>query len=143
MRTVSKQHLLSNRRVLLVEGGKLDRVRNWKGTEQLENRVSSITAENVEFLKSEHLWPLGLTIRLADLDSTHSCFRHRRLAVYREIPIMPRQGYARKYSRSRSLSLPRIRILKIITSHLIRYGPLQAPLPLRSISPPLDPQWRT
>lgn len=55
MRTVSKQHLLSNRRVLLVEGGKLDRVRNWKGTEQLENRVSSITAENVEFLKSEHL----------------------------------------------------------------------------------------
>jgi ubiquinone biosynthesis monooxygenase Coq6 len=50
---VSKEHLLSNRRVLLVDGGKLDRVRNWKGTEHLENRVSSITAENVEFLKSK------------------------------------------------------------------------------------------
>ena len=53
LRVVSKEHLLSNRRVLLVEGGKLDRARNWKGTEHLENRVSSITAENVEFLKSE------------------------------------------------------------------------------------------
>lgn len=50
---VSKESLLDNAKVLLVEGGSLDRVREWTGNGDWENRVSSLTAANVEFLKSE------------------------------------------------------------------------------------------
>lgn len=40
-------------RILLVEGGSLDRVRSWTGRGEWENRVSSLTAENVQFLRGE------------------------------------------------------------------------------------------
>ncbi|GHJ84897.1 hypothetical protein NliqN6_1299 [Naganishia liquefaciens] len=43
-------------RILLVEGGSLDRVRSWTGHGEWENRVSSLTAENVQFLKDIGAW---------------------------------------------------------------------------------------
>ena len=53
-RTVSKPAVMrDDTRILLVEGGSLDRVRSWTGHGEWENRVSSLTAENVQFLKGE------------------------------------------------------------------------------------------
>lgn len=50
--TVSKPALMrDDTRILLVEGGSLDRVRSWSGKGEWENRVSSLTAENVQFLR--------------------------------------------------------------------------------------------
>ncbi|KAK4683504.1 hypothetical protein P7C73_g6748, partial [Tremellales sp. Uapishka_1] len=42
---------LRDSRILLLEGGSLDRVRNWTGQGEWENRVSSLTAENVDWLR--------------------------------------------------------------------------------------------
>jgi ubiquinone biosynthesis monooxygenase Coq6 len=38
---------------LLLEGGSLDKVRTWDGEGEWENRVSSLTAENVAWLDSK------------------------------------------------------------------------------------------
>lgn len=52
--SVSKPALMrDDARILLVEGGSLDRVRSWTGRGEWENRVSSLTAENVKFLRGE------------------------------------------------------------------------------------------
>lgn len=60
---VSKSSLRSNTRILLVEGGTLDRVRKWgqnaapvpngEAAWEWENRVSSLTEDNVAFLRGE------------------------------------------------------------------------------------------
>lgn len=52
---VSKPSIRETSRILLLEGGSLDRVRSWTGEDRWENRVSSLTAENVAWLDSEYL----------------------------------------------------------------------------------------
>ena len=48
---VTKPSIRQTTRILLLEGGSLDRVRNWNDRGDWENRVSSLTAENVNWLK--------------------------------------------------------------------------------------------
>lgn len=49
--TVSKPSISQTARILLLEGGSLDRVRGWTGEAEFENRISSLTAENVNWLR--------------------------------------------------------------------------------------------
>lgn len=51
--TVDKPSIKSTSRILLLDGGSLDRVRNWTGQDVWENRVSSLTAENVDWLRGQ------------------------------------------------------------------------------------------
>ena len=51
--TVDQPTIKATTRILLLEGGSLDRVRSWTGLDHWENRVSSLTAENVAWLDSE------------------------------------------------------------------------------------------
>jgi hypothetical protein len=53
--TVSKPSIRETSRILLLESGSLDRVRSWTGEDKWENRVSSLTAENVAWLDSEYI----------------------------------------------------------------------------------------
>lgn len=50
---VDQPTIKATTRILLLEGGTLDRVRSWTGLDHWENRVSSLTAENVAWLDSE------------------------------------------------------------------------------------------
>ena len=50
---VSKPSLSQTARILLLEGGSLDKTRSWDGNGEWENRVSSLTSENVAWLESE------------------------------------------------------------------------------------------
>ncbi|AAW45305.1 hypothetical protein CNBH3840 [Cryptococcus deneoformans B-3501A] len=43
-------------RILLVEGSSLDRTRNWPESSEWENRISSLTHENIEWLESIGVW---------------------------------------------------------------------------------------
>lgn len=52
LQAVTKPSIRQTTRILLLEGGSLDRVRNWNDRGHWENRVSSLTAENVNWLKS-------------------------------------------------------------------------------------------
>ena len=49
---VDQPTLKATTRILLLEGGSLERVRGWTGEGHWENRVSSLTAENVAWLDS-------------------------------------------------------------------------------------------
>lgn len=51
--TVDKPSIKSSAKILLLEAGSLDRVRNWDDKGHWENRISSLTAQNVEWLKRE------------------------------------------------------------------------------------------
>lgn len=50
---MDKPSIRAGSRILLLEGGSLDKVRTWDGEGEWENRVSSLTAENVAWLDSE------------------------------------------------------------------------------------------
>lgn len=50
---MSQPSLCDGARILLLEGGPLDPVRNWDDQGQWSNRVSSLTAENIAWLDSE------------------------------------------------------------------------------------------
>ena len=49
---MDKPSIRAGSRILLLEGGSLDKVRTWDGEGEWENRVSSLTAENVAWLDS-------------------------------------------------------------------------------------------
>jgi len=49
---VSHKTIRDTTRILLLEGGSLDPVRNWDDQGGWSNRVSSLTAENIEWLES-------------------------------------------------------------------------------------------
>lgn len=51
--TVSQPSLRETARILLLEGGPLDPVRNWDDQGAWSNRVSSLTAENIAWMESE------------------------------------------------------------------------------------------
>jgi hypothetical protein len=53
--SVDQPTIRATSRILLLEGGSLDRVRNWTGLDHWENRVSSLTAENIAWLDRELL----------------------------------------------------------------------------------------
>lgn len=50
---MDKPSIRAGSRILLLEGGSLDKVRTWDGEGEWENRVSSLTAENVAWLDSK------------------------------------------------------------------------------------------
>lgn len=52
---MDKPSIRAGSRILLLEGGSLDKVRTWDGEGEWENRVSSLTAENVAWLDSVFL----------------------------------------------------------------------------------------
>jgi len=56
---VDQPTLKATTKILLLEGGSLERVRGWTGLDHWEDRVSSLTAENVAWLDSA-LWLLSL-----------------------------------------------------------------------------------
>ena len=70
---VDKPSIRAGSRILLLDGGSLDKVRTWDGKSDWENRVSSLTAENVAWLDSEFLYNLAqlvvgsLTIRFGSM----------------------------------------------------------------------------
>lgn len=51
---VDKPSIRAGSRILLLDGGSLDKVRTWDGQGEWENRVSSLTAENIAWLDSEN-----------------------------------------------------------------------------------------
>lgn len=51
--TVSHKTIRDTTRILLLEGGSLKPVREWDDQGPWSNRVSSLTAENIEWLESE------------------------------------------------------------------------------------------
>ncbi len=53
---VAKPTIRSTSRILLLEGGNLDRPRSWTGDADWDNRVSSLTAENVAWLEGTSLF---------------------------------------------------------------------------------------
>ena len=79
--TVAKPTIRATSRILLLEGGSLDRVRSWKSDADWDNRVSSLTAENVAWLESES-WLLlpHMQDRIPDLLYP---FRYWRVGAYR------------------------------------------------------------
>lgn len=50
---LSHDSIRTTTRILLLEGGSLDKVRAWTGDGNWENRVSSLTADNVAWLRGE------------------------------------------------------------------------------------------
>lgn len=87
---VSKPALMrDDTRILLVEGGSLDRVRSWTGRGEWENRVSSLTAENVQFLRgeSDDAWKTGSVLMPS---------RYWSVGAYRGISIVSYQRYHRE-----------------------------------------------
>ena len=75
---MDKPSIRAGSRILLLEGGSLDKVRTWDGEGEWENRVSSLTAENVAWLDSR-----SLLVAMTDN-------RHRGMAVYQASPFMSR-----------------------------------------------------
>ncbi|KAK8853195.1 ubiquinone biosynthesis monooxygenase COQ6 [Kwoniella newhampshirensis] len=53
---LSQPTISKTARILLLEGASLDRTRSWSGEGEWENRVSSLTAENVAWLDSIGVW---------------------------------------------------------------------------------------
>ncbi|WWD19612.1 ubiquinone biosynthesis monooxygenase COQ6 [Kwoniella shandongensis] len=53
---LSQPTIAKTTRILLLEGASLDRTRSWSGKGDWENRVSSLTAENVAWLDSIGVW---------------------------------------------------------------------------------------
>lgn len=51
---VDKPSIRAGSRILLLDGGSLDKVRTWDGQGEWENRVSSLTAENIAWLDSQY-----------------------------------------------------------------------------------------
>lgn len=58
---MDKPSIRAGSRILLLEGGSLDKVRTWDGEGEWENRVSSLTAENVAWLDSRLFHDIGAT----------------------------------------------------------------------------------
>lgn len=57
---MDKPSIRAGSRILLLDGGSLDKVRTWDGKGEWENRVSSLTAENIAWLEGQsYLHSLG------------------------------------------------------------------------------------
>ncbi|WVW86143.1 ubiquinone biosynthesis monooxygenase COQ6 [Kwoniella bestiolae CBS 10118] len=53
---LSQPTISSTTRILLLEGSSLDKTRNWTGKGEWENRISSLTWENISWLESIGVW---------------------------------------------------------------------------------------
>ncbi|WVQ84469.1 ubiquinone biosynthesis monooxygenase COQ6 [Cryptococcus sp. DSM 104549] len=53
---LSEPTISKTTRILLLEGASLDKTRSWSGKGAWENRVSSLTSENIEWLESIGVW---------------------------------------------------------------------------------------
>jgi len=64
---VDKSSIRTTSRILLLEGGTLNSVRTWSGEGDWENRVSSLTAENVAWLKGQSLIFTDVHFRILEI----------------------------------------------------------------------------
>lgn len=93
---MDKPSLRATSRILLFDGGSLDKVRTWDGQGEWENRVSSLTAENIAWLDSQspslsdpicdcYRYSVGLLTRCAGIGVWQYIKEHRSCPVHEMI----------------------------------------------------------